>query len=504
MASLTAVAPLKFTVAPAAPTPRELKVLSDIDDQESVRVHVPGIFLYRRNESMAGRDPVAVIRDAVARALVHYYPLVGRLREVEGGKLAVDCTGEGQLGEPLLPPFPCLHELLFDVPGSSAIINAPLMLFQSSLEHPRKGSSALVVDIHFPLRDGGFQTVYTFLGLHAISTVSSQDQHHQAATKRPRAPTDSATKRPRAPTDSVSPADMDRISFILGVRVNQTMADGLGMVQFGGALAELARGAPAPTVKPVWERELLMARDPPRPSFAHREYDEPEGTDDTVTSLDDLAHRCFFFTPRDVATLRDLLLEAPQLRATATTFDCRTAALAPAADVEMRMMCAINVRGITRGAAAAGGARGIPRGYYGNAAVCSVAVSAAGELCANPVSYAVELVKKAKEEVDMEYIRSAADLVVLRGRPPLSFMRTYVVSDVRKAPAGNLDFGWGRPVYGGPAEVGGDLDRGEELGIAVPVCLPRPAMERFAEEMGKLLQRPLVDVAVRQHPRSAL
>nr|CAB3473072.1 unnamed protein product [Digitaria exilis] len=164
-------------------------------------------------------------------------------------------------------------------------------------------------------------------------------------------------------------------------------------------------------------------------------------------------------------------------------------------------MCAVNVRGITRGAAAAGGGGGIPRGYYGNAAVCSVAVSAAGALCANPVSYAVELVNKAKEEVDMEYIGSAADLIVLH---------------VRKAPAAHLDFGWGRPVYGGPAEVGGDLawvasyfvsvtnDRGEELGIAVPVCLPRPAMERFAEEMGKLLQRPLVDVAVRQRPRSAL
>ncbi|KAF8720711.1 hypothetical protein HU200_023614 [Digitaria exilis] len=471
MASLTAAAPLKFTVrrrpavlvAPAAPTPRELKLLSDIDDQESVRVHVPGILLYRRNESMAGRDPVAVIRDAVARALVHYYPLAGRLREVEGGKLAVDCTGEGvlfieadadihleQLGEPLLPPFPCLHELLFDVPGSSAIIDAPLMLFQVTR-----------------LACGG---------------------------------------------------------FILAVRVNHTMADGLGMVQFGAAIAELARGAPAPTVTPMWERELLMARDPPRPSVAHREYDEPEGTDDTFTSLDDLAHRCFFFTPRDVATLRDLLLGAPQLRARATTFDvlagclwkCRTAALAPAADVEMRMMCAVNVRGIIRGAAASAGGGGIPRDYYGNAVVCPVAVSAAGALCANPVSYAAELVKQAKEKVDMEYIRSVADLVVLRGRPPLSFMRTYVVSDVRKAPAAHLDFGWGRPVYGGPAEVGGDLawvasyfvsvtnDRGEELGIAVPVCLPRPAMERFAEEMGKLLQRPLVDVAVRQHPRSAL
>jgi hypothetical protein len=29
-------------------------------------------------------------------------------------------------------------------------------------------------------------------------------------------------------------------------------------------------------------------------------------------------------------------------------------------------------------------------------------------------------------------------------------------------------------------------------------------MERFAEEMGRLLQRPLVDVAVRHQPRSAL
>jgi len=37
-------------------------------------------------------------------------------------------------------------------------------------------------------------------------------------------------------------------------------------------------------------------------------------------------------------------------------------------------------------------------------------MSTAGELCTNPLSYAVELVKKAKNQVDMEYIRSTADL----------------------------------------------------------------------------------------------
>jgi len=65
-------------VAPAAPTPHELKRLSDFDDQD---------------ESMGGKDPVQVIRDALAKALVPYYPFAGRLREHDGCKLAVDCEG---------------------------------------------------------------------------------------------------------------------------------------------------------------------------------------------------------------------------------------------------------------------------------------------------------------------------------------------------------------------------------------------------------------------------
>ena len=142
---------LKFTVrrrpavlvAPASPTPRELKRLSDIDDQDGLRFHIPVIQFYHRNARMGGRDPAPVIRDAVARALVHYYPFAGRLRELEGRKLAVECTGEGVLfieadadvrldhfGDALQPPFPCLDELIFDVPGSSEVLGSPLLLFQ--------------------------------------------------------------------------------------------------------------------------------------------------------------------------------------------------------------------------------------------------------------------------------------------------------------------------------------------------------------------------------------
>ncbi|KAL6660648.1 hypothetical protein ACP70R_001683 [Stipagrostis hirtigluma subsp. patula] len=456
-------AALKFTVrrcpavlvAPAAPTPRELKRLSDIDDQDAMRLHIPLIHFYRRNDASlggGGRDPAPVIRAAVAGALVHYYPFAGRLRELEGRKLAVDCTGEGvlfteadagvrldQLGGTLLPPFPCLDELVFDVPGSSSVLGSPLLLFQVTR-----------------LACGG---------------------------------------------------------FVLAVRLHHAMADGHGVAQFLGAVAELARGAPAPTVPPVWRRELLEARDPPRPSFAHREYDEGGGAAITVPP-DGMAYRYFFFGPRELAAMRTHL--PPHLQKSATSFDvlagclwrCRTAALAPDAGEETRMICIVNAR-TRRQAGAVGG--GVPRGYYGNAFAFPVAVSTAGELCASPVGHAVELVKEAKGEVGMEYIRSVADLMVLRGRPRITVAGTFLVSDVTKAGFGDLDFGWGKPAYGGTAEAVGRIPwvasflipfknaEGED-GIAVQMCLPAPAMDRFAEDMGELLRPHAGEVAERRHP----
>ncbi|KAM0837092.1 hypothetical protein ACQ4PT_061887 [Festuca glaucescens] len=444
-------AALKFTVrrqpavmvAPAGPTPRELKLLSDIDDQDGLRFHIPVIYFFRRDDGGGRRDddPALVLRHAVAAALVHYYPFAGRLMELEGRKLAVDCTGEGVLfieadadvrldhfGDGPQPPFPGLEELIFDVPGSSALIGTPLLLLQVTR-----------------LACGG---------------------------------------------------------FVFGVRMQHTMADGAGLVQLLGAVAELARGATTPTVRPVWGREILEAgRDPPLlSSFAHREYDEIEiPAAEKGTTIDDMAvvHHSFFFGPREVATIRSQL--DPDLRESATTFEvltgclwkCRTMALSPSADEEMRMICVVNLRGKS-------GAAKIPCGYYGNAVAYPVAISKAGDLCTNPVGYAVQVVKKVKREVDMDYMRSVANLMVRRRRPHFTVVNAYLVSDVSKVGFWDIDFGWGRPVYAGPAKGGVGIvsffipfnNVTGENGVMVPVCLPGPvAMNKFVEEMSKILQQ---------------
>jgi hypothetical protein len=106
-------------------------------------------FFYRGG-GKDGIDPAGVIRCALGKALVHYYPLAGRLRETDGRKLVVDCTGEGVLfveadadvqladleAAGLRPPFPCWDQQLFDVEGSSGMLNCPLMLIQVLHELP--------------------------------------------------------------------------------------------------------------------------------------------------------------------------------------------------------------------------------------------------------------------------------------------------------------------------------------------------------------------------------
>ncbi|XP_051117831.1 benzyl alcohol O-benzoyltransferase-like [Andrographis paniculata] len=418
-------------IPPAKPTPHELKPLSDIDDQQGLRFQIRTIQFYRRSAAMAGRDPVAVIRRALATALVFYYPFAGRLREGAARKLVVECTGEGvlfieadadvelrQFGASVQPPFPCLEELLHDVAGSDGIIGCPLLLIQVTR-----------------LKCGG---------------------------------------------------------FIFALRLNHTMSDAAGLAQFMAAVADISRGADAPSILPVWQRHLLNARNPPCVSHAHRAYDHAPPRTTTIPA-ENMVHRSFFFGAAEISALRRRL--PPRLHNSSTfailaacLWRCRTTAISPAAGDEVRLLCIVNARRRFNPP--------LPAGYYGNAIAYPVATAAAGKLSENPFQYAVDLVRRTTAAVTEEYMKSLPDFMVMNRRPGFMMDRSYLISDLRAAGFREVDFGWGKPEYGGPARGCTATstyflpftNEGGENGILVPVCLGVNAMEVFAEELQKLLR----------------
>ncbi|XP_057467255.1 alcohol acyltransferase 16 [Actinidia eriantha] len=417
-------------VPPSKPTPGELKQLSDIDDQEGLRFQVPVIMFYKRKLSMEVEDPVKVIREALAEALVFYYPFAGRLIEGPNRKLVVDCTSEGVLfieadadielnqliGDTIDPGFSYLDELLHDVPGSEGILGCPLLLIQVTR-----------------FRCGG---------------------------------------------------------WAFALRLNHTMSDAPGLVQLLTTIAEFARGAEgAPSVPPVWKREFLAARQPPSITFQHHEYEQVFNT--TTDDNKSMTHKSFFFGPKEIRAIRSHL--APHHRSTSSTFDvltaclwrCRTSALGLNPNETVRISCIANGRGKH-------GLR-VPRGYYGNVFAFPDAVSRAGMISTSSLEYTVEEVKKAKARMTGEYLRSVSDLMVTKGRPLYTVAGNYIVSDTTRVGFDAIDFGWGKPVYGGPARASPVIsfyarfedNRGED-GTIVLICLPEAAMERFQEELKKM------------------
>ncbi|KAK8546104.1 hypothetical protein V6N13_067338 [Hibiscus sabdariffa] len=429
--------PLTFTVrlrkpefiTPNKPTSHEQKIVSDIDDQVSLRFQMPLVFFYRYDPSMEGKDPAEVIKDALAQTLVLYHPLAGRLREGNDGKLIVDCNEEGvmfikadadvtleQFGEIL-----GFDQLLSDFPHSQAILNCPLLLIQVTR-----------------LKCGG---------------------------------------------------------FIVALRFNHVMCDGTGLKQFMSAIGEMARGLVIPSILPVWERHLLGAQDPPNVTFAHHEYDQVEATVTTLP-LDNIVERTFFFGTGELSILRRLL---PLHLHHCTKFEvlsayvwrCRTIAVNLDPDEEVRMIFTVNARSKFNPP--------LPSGYYGNAFAIPAAMTTVRNLRQNSLGHAVELVQQAKASVAEGYMKSVAALMIIRNKQlPLSTVYgSYLISDVTNIGFEDINSGWGKAVFAGPAKAIGWIsffiptkNKKGEIGTSVPICLPAPAMERFAKELDNILKHP--------------
>ncbi|KAL6906274.1 hypothetical protein ACP4OV_003875 [Aristida adscensionis] len=450
-------------VSPASPTPHERKPLSDVDNQRPLRFYATVVEFFRRRRAANGGgeaapevDPAEAIKAALAKALVHYYPMAGRLRAAGDGRLAVSCTGEGvvfvaaradvrldELGEPLAPPYPCVDELFSGAGDANDVIDKPLIFMQVT-----------------KFRCGG---------------------------------------------------------FAIGVKACHSMADAFGVIQFLKCVTDLARGDERPAVLPVWERERLMGRNPP--SFASLPFvsDEPSPATQPPMQMVDMVGDYFFFGAREIAALQRRA-EAPAATAfeliTAAMWRCRAEALALGSGGggggrRASLLITMNVRG-KRALTPP-----LPAGFYGNGFVFLVVEAAAGELmlrgggggataaaaaaAVTPLRDTVELVRRAKREMATEgYVRSMVDLFAAGGAAPYAQGWTYVVSDITRIGEDALDPGWAERAGGGVPMVGDDdatkmatyqmrcKGAGGEDCVAASMYLPAPAMQTFREQIAML------------------
>ncbi|CAO2147249.1 unnamed protein product [Urochloa humidicola] len=423
-------------VPPASPTPTgEQYYLSNLD--QNIAVIVQTVYCYKAaapsNSDDNNKDVAAELRDALARVLVHYHPLAGRLGISPEMKLTVELTGEGAVfveadadgcdladfGDLTKPDPAALGQLVYSVPGAKNILEMPPMTAQVTR-----------------FRCGG---------------------------------------------------------FALGLAMNHCMFDGIGAMEFVNSWAETARGAAELTVPPFLDRSLLQPRSPPSPAFPHHEFAEIPDVSDTAAlyASQDLLYRSFTFDPDRLERVRSLALAGGDGLTRCTTFEAlsglvwraRTKALALAPEQRTKLLFAVDGRRRFTPP--------LPRGYFGNGIVLTNAIATAGELLSEPVSRAAALVQEAVRLVTDEYMRSAVDYFeATRARPSLA--STLLITTWSRLEFHGADFGWGEPVMSGPVtlpekEVILFLAHGKERkSINVLLGLPATAMEAFQEIMDEI------------------
>ncbi|XP_068656309.1 omega-hydroxypalmitate O-feruloyl transferase-like [Aristolochia californica] len=410
-------------VPPAEETEKGLYFLSNLD--QNIAVIVQTVYCFKADEK--GNERAAeVIKEALSKVLVYYYPLAGRLTISAEGKLIVNCTGEGAvfveadanctleaLGDIAKPDPATLGKLVYNIPGARNILEIPPLVAQVTR-----------------FKCGG---------------------------------------------------------FVLGLAMNHCMFDGLGAMEFVNSWGETARGQLL-VVPPFLDRTILKARDPPKIEFPHHEFAEIEDVSNTNELYQEhMLYRSFCFDPEKLDQLKRKAMEDGVVKK-CTTFEAlsafvwraRSQALRLRPDQQTKLLFAVDGRNRFDPP--------LPNGYFGNGIVLTNSLCTAGEILEKPLSFTVGLVQEAVQMVTDSCMRSAIDYFeATRARPSLA--ATLLITTWSKLSFHTTDFGWGEPLQSGPVtlpekEVILFLSHGKKRkSINVLLGLPASAMPAFEELM---------------------
>ncbi|XP_030544190.2 spermidine hydroxycinnamoyl transferase [Rhodamnia argentea] len=438
-----------YTVKPEEATWGGHLPLSELDQIGTI-THVPTIYFYKPPpEWLHPADAIfAALRGSLSRALVPFYPLAGKLRWLEGGRLQLDCNATGvhlieaesggeldDLGD--FSPCPEFEQLVPSVDYTKPIHELPLLLVQVT-----------------KFKCGG---------------------------------------------------------LTLSISISHAVADGPSALHFMTEWARLARGERL-SVEPYYDRKVLWvgedpseALPPPPPQLEHSEFDPPPLLIGQTNNLEERKKKTTVamlkLTKTQVETLKNAANEdrdgqhmRPYTRyETMAAHIWRCACKARKHKPEQPTALAICVDSRRR-------LQPPPKlGYFGNATLDVIASGTSGELVSSPLGCTSSKIRDAIERVTHDYVRSA--IKHIREQPDLTlFQDVHALGSTRGPFYGNpnlgvvswvtlpiygLDFGWGREVHMGPGNHDFDGDSlvlpslEEEGGLVVALCLQIAHMEDF-------------------------
>jgi hypothetical protein len=142
----------------------------------------------------------------------------------------------------------------------------------------------------------------------------------------------------------------------------------------------------------------------------------------------------------------------------------------------------------------------LPDGYWGNVCVPVYVAVAACDLTAQPLAATAALIRKSKQDVDAEYVRSYIDFQELHRGEGVTAGAVSAFTDWRRLGHGDVDFGWGGPdavlplswrILGSTEPCFllpyGAGDERRRRGFKLFVALRRTVVAGFREEMQDLL-----------------
>ncbi|KAI4384909.1 hypothetical protein MLD38_002994 [Melastoma candidum] len=355
----------------------------------SVMDRIPVLRCYARTLHVfrsGGCDASRVIKDALGKALVPYYPLAGRLREPAPGQVVVECTNEG------------------------------VWFVEASTTH----------------------TLESVDYFDDVVTVPYDDLL-------PEVP--SAGWESGEPLVQMQVTEFACGGFVIGLVFCHTICDGLGAAQFLSAVSEFARGLESPTVKPVWSRDFLPPREvlatdlaippslPPIPNYQLQSVN----IDILIDRIDLLKQSYNKRTSCQCSTFEAVSALFWKSRTEEITSHDDAKPDSSSLQQTQTLVFFANCRHLM--------SPPLPEGFYGNCFFPVTITASSESLYKSSLHEVIDMIQEAKGRVATEFEKFAkGEYVDDPFAPPMGYM-TLFLSEWGRLGFNEVDYGWGVPVH---------------------------------------------------------